>query len=763
MNQESSERRNTVMNQNHIYKQEALLSTRKDILNEMRAYDSQKLTALKQYVLAHPSDIPDDLTDMELKLVKSWLYSYSLGVDCRQESLRDDQIDFTTKDRLTSFLLYEWKQRRIYYSIKHELLAEHGAVVYYVDPHHCIYSHGGNKALLARLKQKGIKFGADLSDESIGTNAMTFLHHPHPVSFMRGAMNYSRVFSEYVTIAMDFSFKNYNGMCQFIVFPEEKLTWHLLSVIQAVHCMEQYHLMNVDSDVTNLRSSAMNLTFTNAVLLIDANGYVMDSNCTFLDLFDTTYFDIVGKKLSDAFPEMADVLQLLQTGTEGQFFITYHEQHFQLICRPVIQNGLSYGIIVQASPALPKAVPAHPVSPRMTFSFQKMVGSSPAFLKAKNKAVMVSYSDCNIMLCGESGTGKEVFAQSIHGASPRAQKPFVAINCAAIPKDLIVSELFGYEEGAFTGSKKSGNPGKFEQADGGTLFLDEITEMPLDMQAVLLRVLETGEVVRLGGQKSRHVNVRIITATNRNIEDFVAQGHFRLDLYYRLNVIKINIPPLRERKEDIPQAAQTYVDHFADAMGQKAITIAPEAMKCLCAYSWPGNMRQLRNAMEAAVTLAHSHIITSLELPEYILEDAAVAAVCKPAGPKGRPVPEPVQESVREKTDGPAQPEPEAERPFQTLKEVLAACRGNKSKTAETMGISRSTLYRHLRKARKGEAPAEAAREPRQKPDIRSYASYRDYERDLIYYLLDRYHGNKSRVAAVMGISKSTLYRRLKE
>ena len=716
----------------------------------MDSYNAQYMSDLKRFVLSQPGPF-DFLTEKEAALARSWLYSHSLGVDPHMKRLRDDQIDFSTKKRLTSFLFYEWDQRKDFYKAKHDLLAAHGAVVYYLDPQRCIYSHGGNAILLAELKTRGIKFGANLSDESVGTTSITFLKPSLPLSCIYGQMHYADIFSDYVTIAMDFSFKNYSGMCQLIVFPMSRFSSHEMTVVRAVYYMEHYHLMNIDTGVADLKNSVMDLNVTQAVLLIDANGRIMDSNHTFLSMFQTTYFDIVGKTLASVFPEMDEIMVTLQSGKNAQTYMNRNGTTYRLLGHPVVQDGVMFGIIVQITASIlpqPQAV----VRQQTMFSFQRMVGNSPAFLLAKQKAVMVSCSSCNIMLCGESGTGKEVFAQSIHAASPRSQKPFVAINCAAIPKDLIVSELFGYEEGAFTGSRKKGNIGKFEQANGGTLFLDEIAEMPLDMQAVLLRVLETGEVTPLGGRKSRHVDVRIITATNRDIEKFVSLGKFRLDLYYRLNVIKIDIPPLRERRTDIPQAIKHYMDYFAKKNNKADMNITPEAMKALCQYHWPGNMRQLRNVIEGAIALSKDSLITTLELPENITSDTGKSS------PEQRQTP--AAETVMPAVSTPDDTVSEEEK----IRIALAENQGNISKTSVALGISRSTLYRRLQEYEKSRDY------PNQQPDKTNfhrkpipsqYGHYEDYERDMIHYLLFTYHGNKTKVAEKLGISKSTLYRRL--
>jgi len=237
--------------------------------------------------------------------------------------------------------------------------------------------------------------------------------------------------------------------------------------------------------------------------------------------------------------------------------------------------------------------------------------------KALEKIRAVARSNSSVLLLGESGTGKERFAQAVHRASNRKNKPLVTVNCAALPLSLLESELFGHERGAFTGANQK-RIGKFEQANGGTIFLDEIGELPLDAQVKLLRVLQEREVPRLGGDMPVPVDVRVIAATNRNLEKEVAEGRFRLDLYYRLNVFPIELPPLRERTEDIPPLAAYFLKKFALMLGKPVPEISKEAMQSLMEYRWPGNIRELEHIIERQVILAISNEITDFDLPVHL-------------------------------------------------------------------------------------------------------------------------------------------------
>ncbi|WP_114941000.1 sigma 54-interacting response regulator [Mucilaginibacter endophyticus] len=264
---------------------------------------------------------------------------------------------------------------------------------------------------------------------------------------------------------------------------------------------------------------------------------------------------------------------------------------------------------LRASPPLPLSLPV------ASQNFNGIIGESPLLKAVFHKINIVAPDETSVLVAGESGTGKERIAQTIHKLSPRKNKPMVTVNCAALPINLIESELFGHERGAFTGATEK-RTGKFEQADGGTIFLDEIGELPLEAQVKLLRVLQEKEIERLGGNYTKKVNVRIITATNRNLEKEVAEGRFRLDLYYRLNVFPIELPPLRQRKEDIPMLANHFLDRFAKRSGKIVSGISEDAMQTLLNYDWPGNIRELEHLIERSLLMATGNSIDIIDIPK---------------------------------------------------------------------------------------------------------------------------------------------------
>jgi transcriptional regulator with PAS, ATPase and Fis domain len=294
----------------------------------------------------------------------------------------------------------------------------------------------------------------------------------------------------------------------------------------------------------------------------------------------------------------------------------------------------------------------------------------------------VAHTTVPILLNGESGTGKERFARAIHQSSPRRKKPFIAINCGAIPKELLASELFGYEEGTFTGAIRGGRKGKFEQADGGTLFLDEIGEMPLGAQVHLLRVLQEQEVLRLGGSRPHKINVRVIAATNRDLTCMIGSGQFRPDLYYRLNVVAMTIPPLRERLPDVPLLVRHFIRHFGQRYDKPGVEIDENLMQGLQRYHWPGNIRELENAIEHAVLFSEGECLLPHHFP------AAIEKVLKHNVDK-----QSLEFNRNYSGLNPAQLE---ER--RILLQLLDDTNGNLSEMARRMRVARTTLYRRLQK-----------------------------------------------------------------
>jgi transcriptional regulator with PAS, ATPase and Fis domain len=310
------------------------------------------------------------------------------------------------------------------------------------------------------------------------------------------------------------------------------------------------------------------------------------------------------------------------------------------------------------------------------YTIDSIVGASKVMTALKWQAMKAAATNLPVVIIGESGTGKELFAQAIHNASPRKFHPFVRLNCAAIPRELFESELFGYDKGAFTGAKPSGKPGKIELAHHGSLFLDEIGDLPLEMQPKLLRVLEEKDFERVGGTSPVKSDFRLLAATNHNLEDMLAENRFRTDLFYRLNVITLQIPPLRERREDILPIARHLLQPIAHDCGLAEVNISPEAETLLVTYDWPGNVRELSNVLERSVHYAERGRVELSDLPRYLFQKGVT---------KHTPMTEPLRniQQMAEK---------------EALRQALEAAGFNKARAARMLGIHRSLLYKKVKK-----------------------------------------------------------------
>jgi two-component system, NtrC family, response regulator AtoC len=338
------------------------------------------------------------------------------------------------------------------------------------------------------------------------------------------------------------------------------------------------------------------------------------------------------------------------------------------------------------------------------FSFEGIIGHSARFNDVIERVKLVAPSRATVLIEGETGTGKELVAQAIHQSSTRSRAPFLAVHCAALPATLLESELFGHEKGSFTGATER-RVGRFEAADGGTIFLDEIGEISLPTQVKLLRFLETKSVERIGSQKPLQLDVRLVAATNRNLEQMVAQGTFREDLFFRLNVVRITTPPLRERTEDIPVLLEHFIAEFSKENNVPPLTIEPGALKHLVAYAWPGNIRELRNFAENAVVLRRGGRLTEFDLEPKFRGEVPLPPLSRPVAVpdanglvcNAAAVPQPPVSSATA-AGAPAAPPPlsveESEK--RLLRQALMESRGNRTQAAKLMGISRRTLHRKL-------------------------------------------------------------------
>ena len=418
-----------------------------------------------------------------------------------------------------------------------------------------------------------------------------------------------------------------------------------------------------------------------ALILFDAEGRIVQLNRRTGKMLGLQHDLVPGSPIE--VPALnASVERVLRTGVDLPYDLQENNGH-KYICsiRPVMTDQRVSGAVAKLQSVEYVQSMEHSTRARLSergltasYRFDRILGASPQIRDAIQMAKQYSAVDSTVLISGESGTGKELFAQSIHNYSRRADGPFVAINCATLPTSLLESELFGYSEGAFTGAKRGGKLGLFELAHNGTLFLDEIGEIDLPIQARLLRVIEEKRVMRLGDDKIIPVNVRIIAATNQNLLHMVREGRFRRDLFFRLNILTLYLPPVRERKGDLPMLLAHFLELNAERMDRARPSLSEEAMELLTSYDWPGNVREISNVAERLTVIGGGSVIGRRSVLELMQESFEAEPPHPPSGSAEAP-------------------DPDLER----IRAALETCGGNKSAAAALLGISRPTLYRKLR------------------------------------------------------------------
>ncbi len=453
-------------------------------------------------------------------------------------------------------------------------------------------------------------------------------------------------------------------------------------------------------EVKNLKStldSIVNSIF-DCIVVVNKNGYVTMMNDAYGEFLNTDPKKAVGKHITDVI-ENTRMHIVAQTGKAEICDMQKIGEHNTVVTRiPIVKDGEVTGavgkmvfrdvkdlrVLARKLTSLQSELEYYKEELQKVqggkYTIESIIGSGEKIQWLKMIALRAAKGQSTVLVTGESGTGKELFAQAIHYASNRRHGPFIKINCASIPENLLESELFGYEEGAFTGARKGGKPGKFELANGGTIFLDEIGDMSMPMQAKLLRVLQEREVERVGGTKTSAVDVRVIAATNQDLETMMSQGTFRQDLYYRLNIIALHIPPLRERREDLPELCDALLRKVNRTLQFDVDGVSREAMELLMQYDWPGNVRELENVLERSVNLMDE---VGDILPEH-LPPTMRRPITKPAP------------SNQEDTKELAGIMEEAEK--QAIYKALETAGGNRSQAAKILGIHRSGFYQKLSK-----------------------------------------------------------------
>jgi len=641
-----------------------------------------------------------ELSEEELRplVADSWRRCFELGVDPHDgrshHILQANELRRTLKksEDLISIALPFMQDLYSY-------VAGSGFLVILTDDRGCILEVLGDSEALQEADKINFVRGAFWTEEQVGTNAIgTALVEKKPVQ-IDSCEHYCE--SHHVWTCSAAPIFNETGNISGVLNmsgPSQETHKHTLgmvvSSVTAITYQMRVSIQNRKLDTINRQMQDIFNTISDGIMIIDAAGNINRINPVAEMLLGTDNREAKGLPGEGFFANASFLQETLQNGMEHSLLETPLKGSTGIIncivsINPILNDfGQVNGALVFFNPVKKfRSLFNHITGAHASFNFHDIIGQDPALQKAIQTASLAADKRSNILLQGESGTGKELFAQAIHNASPRGNGPFIAVNCGAIPRELLGSELFGYVEGAFTGARKGGRTGKFELASGGTLFLDEIAEMPLGKQVSLLRAVQEKKITRIGDDKVIPVDVRIICATNKDLKAEVEKGNFRQDLYYRLNVISIKLPPLRDRREDIPLQFNFLLKESCEKMNMGVPHVQPDVMYYLNKYDWPGNVRELQNVVERMLNISNGEEITTGHLPTEILQYEPKDNITTLVNESALSV-----DNRRERKK-----QLKARREKQQIVELLDKYGGNITRVAEEMEVARNTVYRKMR------------------------------------------------------------------
>lgn len=617
-------------------------------------------------------------------IADSWVRSSAFGIDPYREVI-ETKIDKRSFDARKKAFEPFLRIAMPFMETIYKDVGDSGMEVRFTDSEGYVLAYMGEEIVyLDRTRFEGI----NVSEEEVGTNAIGIALKKGTPYQVSGPEHYIKKFHSITTSAAPIKDESGNVLAVLSISERSDIVHpHTLGMIMASALAIEHEIKLIKSNEelrrVNNHLDAIMQTIVEGILTITHEGVITDVNQFAQKIFRKSFSELIGKKIDDITgkPILNMIRKELSATDEKelQFSVGARKRTILFSFKPIHyreDNLKEYLITFRETKNVYSQVNKL-FGSKAIYTFDDILGTSKLIRDAVRLAKTVAMTDATILLHGESGTGKEMFAQGIHNESPRKNHSFVFINCGAIPRDLVASELFGYEEGAFTGARKGGNPGKFELADGGTLFLDEIGDMPLDTQANLLRVLETREVVRVGGNEVIPVDVRVIAATHKDLVEEVKKGNFRSDLFYRLNVMPIHTPSLRERKEDIRVLIDYFYKQFTNKVAKK-VTIDESFYTVMNQFSWPGNVRELQNVMQMITNFSgDSKRLTSLNIPEYIKDNIGTVAVSDQESLYVRPL------NLVEK---------------EAIINALKASDHNVVRAAKMLEIGRTTLYRKMEK-----------------------------------------------------------------
>lgn len=576
----------------------------------------------------------------------------------------------------------------------HELVKGSGFVIILTDGKGCILEIMGDSETIRDARALNMIPGAYMAEDSVGTNAMGLAIAENRPIQLTAQEHFINAYHRWTCSSAPvhdaqgriIGVLNLTGRSK-LVHP------HTLGlVVTTVKAIEQqFHndKLNHELQETSSYLDAVinNLSF--AIMTVNTQGYINRINDTTGKIFDIRTQELYNQPISNYLAQWDEIWEVVKNGgrvLDEEIMVSNVSKNgnYVMNAMPILMNDSEvHGVILtfRDMKRVLNMVNKY-TGMQAHFMFEDIIGASGAMKDIISFARKVSDSPSTVLITGESGTGKEVFAQAIHNASARRDAGFVAVNCGAIPETLFESELFGYDDGAFTGARKGGKPGKFELANGGTLFLDEVGEMPLDMQVKLLRAIQEGAINRVGGNKTIPVDVRIIAATNKDLKMLVEEKKFRLDLYYRLSVIPLKIPPLRERQQDIPVLVNFFLNTKALKLHKPVPELTDDIQQLLLRYEWPGNVRELENFIEKTVNL-DGRIVLDVDDEDAFRKRYLLKTPFSTHTVPGKTAPSLSNEA----------PKSLEELEKDSIIATLEFCKGNKTQAAKVLQISRNTLY----------------------------------------------------------------------
>lgn len=560
-----------------------------------------------------------------------------------------------------------------------------GFILVLTDRNGIVLEVFGDDRILEMARDNNYVAGCSRAEAEVGTNAISLALSERKAVQLTGPEHYN-VRHHHWTCASAPVLSPDDELLGTVTLSGETINAHrhtlgmVISAAEAIlERLRERHAQRRHSQVDALLSSVLT-SISEAIVAIDGTGTVTHINSSAARMLAARPEHVVGKGIIKLFPSNPEIVHVLDDRREtGALEVMGGAQQQVYAVTPYImrKDGTVDGAILAVREQREFLKEVREVSGfNAVFDFNDIIGASTSLVEQIKLARIAAQQSARILIVGETGTGKELFAQAIHNCSPRRDGPFVAINCAAIPRELLESELFGYKGGAFTGSRKGGQLGKLELAEGGTLFLDEISQMPVDLQAKLLRVLQDGMVTRLGDTKPIRVNARIVAATNEDLYEKSCSGGFRQDLYFRLSVVELRLPPLRERHGDIPLLVEHILERIARKCEKGHLTLSEAAMDQLYRAHWPGNIRELENVLEMAAIVCDDGVIA----PQHI----AYRMKSLPASPQHA-------------TLLTMQPMREVE--IELIRATMKELNGNIALVSRRLGISRSTIYRRMKES----------------------------------------------------------------